>query len=226
MNATDARSILNPTRSGGGRSILRPDLRRMRFRWPFALSVLSAVALLLALILFYPSTAQGQSAVPDFDWTKGTAVNVTLPDKSGSNYRILHPLSDSERDVPKSLPAGLTFNASSRTITGTPTEYVSGSVYTYAWSESGAFKAERFIIRVANSDGNHPPEIMINAAGTLQMNRWTSYEGSSALYMYCTQWQSQNNKNFRSCNGVQRVLQRPGRRHPDLLGVVNQRQDD
>ena len=52
--------------------------------------------------------------VPNQTWTVGTAVHLSLPAASEGNPPLTYNLSPD-------LPAGLTFDASARTLTGTPT---------------------------------------------------------------------------------------------------------
>ena len=101
------------------------------------------------------STASWSGTVPDFSWTKGTAVSVTLPSYTGATgYEIRGP---EHTNHVKALPAGLTFDASARTITGTPTEHFQGELYVWL-AKASPPQEEEFRIRVANDDGNHPPE--------------------------------------------------------------------
>ena len=100
-------------------------------------------------------TANWSGTLPDFAWTKGTAVNVTLPSYTGAtSYEIRGP---EHTNHIKALPAGLTFDASARTITGTPTEHFQGELYVWL-AKSHPPQEENFRIRVADDDGNHPPE--------------------------------------------------------------------
>ncbi len=100
-------------------------------------------------------TTNWSTTTPDFSWQKGVAVNVTLPSYTGATgYEIRGP---EHTNHIKALPAGLTFNASARTITGTPTEHFQGELYIWL-AKSSPPREERFRIRVANDDGNHPPE--------------------------------------------------------------------
>ena len=111
-------------------------------------------------------TANWSATLPDFAWTKGTAVNVTLPSYTGAtSYEIRGP---EHTNHIKALPAGLTFDASARTITGTPTEHFQGELYVWK-ANASAPQEENFRIRVANDDGNHPPERSFNSTVNTQI---------------------------------------------------------
>ena len=73
-----------------------------------------------------PSFPAGHSLTvqPGEEYTVGVAVNVTLPAASGGNAPLTY-------SVAPSLPSGLTFTASTRTITGTPTTPQSHAEYAY-----------------------------------------------------------------------------------------------
>ena len=62
--------------------------------------------------------------VAEQTWTVGTAVHLSLPAATGGNTPLAYGLSPA-------LPAGLTFDAAARTITGTPTAVESATTYIY-----------------------------------------------------------------------------------------------
>ena len=62
--------------------------------------------------------------VPNQTWTVGTAVHLSLPAASEGNPPLTYGLSPE-------LPAGLTFDAGARTITGTPTAALPMTGYIY-----------------------------------------------------------------------------------------------
>ena len=121
--------------------------------------------------------AQTQSwsgTLPDFAWTKGTAVSVTLPEYTGATGYELQ--GGNYIGHVKALPAGLTLDASARTITGTPTEHFQGELYVWH-AKSSPPQEEEFRIRVANTDGNHPPERSFTSAVDSQIIAVTPYPG-------------------------------------------------
>ena len=62
--------------------------------------------------------------VPNQTWTVGTAVHLSLPAASEGNPPLTYNLSPD-------LPVGLTFDASARTLTGTPTAVLPMTGYIY-----------------------------------------------------------------------------------------------
>ena len=79
----------------------------------------------------FPSFAQGHSltAQPGEQYTVGEMVNVTLPSASGGNPPLTY-------SVTPALPAGLTFNAAARTISGTPTTPQPRAEYDYTVTDA------------------------------------------------------------------------------------------
>ena len=63
--------------------------------------------------------------VPNQTWTVGTAVHASLPAARAGNPPLTYGLSPA-------LPAGLTFDAAARTISGTPTAVHAAATYIYA----------------------------------------------------------------------------------------------
>ena len=78
-----------------------------------------------------PSFAAGAS-IPKQTWTVGTAVNLTLPAATGGNGALSYALTPD-------LPAGVTLDASTRTLSGAPTAAADEAAYTW---------------RAADGDGN------------------------------------------------------------------------
>ncbi len=69
--------------------------------------------------------------VPDQTYVVDQAVSVTLPPATGGDGTLTYTLTPA-------LPVGLSFNASTRTIAGTPTSAVSSTPYTYTVTDSDA----------------------------------------------------------------------------------------
>ncbi len=65
----------------------------------------------------------GSASIEEYNWTVGEAVDVRLPAATGGDGPITYRLSPA-------LPAGLSFEAKARTITGTPTEAVAKTRFT------------------------------------------------------------------------------------------------
>ncbi len=63
--------------------------------------------------------------VSDQTWTVGVAVHRSLPAATGGNPPLTYGLSPD-------LPAGLTFDAAARTISGNPTAVQSATAYVYS----------------------------------------------------------------------------------------------
>lgn len=67
--------------------------------------------------------------VTDQSWTVGTAVQLSLPAARGGNAPLTYSLSPA-------LPAGLTFDAGTRVIAGTPTAAQATTTYVYAVTDN------------------------------------------------------------------------------------------
>ncbi|MCY3968688.1 MAG: NBR1-Ig-like domain-containing protein [Acidobacteria bacterium] len=92
----------------------------------------------------------GTSTILDQTWVKDTAISsLTLPAAAEGDGDLTYSLTGT-------LPAGVTFNASTRTLSGTPTKKQAATAHTYtATDEDGDAASLSFTIRVANeaSDG-------------------------------------------------------------------------
>ncbi len=67
----------------------------------------------------------GTMTIDDQIWVVDTNTSLTLPAATGGNGTLSYTLS------PSALPAGITFNAPTRTLSGTPTVVASAATYTY-----------------------------------------------------------------------------------------------
>ncbi len=83
-----------------------------------------------------PTFAPG-TTIPAQIWTVDTPVNLTLPEATGGNGTISYTLTPA-------LPAGVTLNASTRVVSGTPTSATSTTAYTWRTTDSDS--------NTANSD--------------------------------------------------------------------------
>ncbi len=91
---------------------------------------------ILALFALY-GTAQAQDSAPDFGdasvadqgWLTGTALSLVLPEATGGDGALSYTLTPA-------LPAGLTFDATARAISGTPTAVATEAAYAYTVTDS------------------------------------------------------------------------------------------
>ena len=86
----------------------------------------------------------GESTILSQTWVKDTAItSLTLPAATGGDGDLTYALSGT-------LPAGVTFSASTRTLSGTPTKKQAATAHTYtATDEDGDAASLSFTIRVA-----------------------------------------------------------------------------
>ena len=153
MSNHNPHSIPNLVRSS---SRPRVPLGRVRSFLPFAVFLASAM-LLLAVVLFYPQAAQandpltfGDKTIANQFYDKDTAVSVTLPEATGGNGNLTYSLSPA-------LPAGLSFDASARTISGTPTERTASAAYRYSATDGTDTAWLSFKIEVAEAQEQQTP---------------------------------------------------------------------
>ena len=88
------------------------------------------------------------AVIDDQTYAAGTEITpIVLPEASGGTGELTYSVS--------ALPAGLSFDASTRTLSGTPTAAIDGAVVTYtATDESGATDALTFTITIVTDDAN------------------------------------------------------------------------
>ena len=105
-------------------------------RLPAALA--AALGLFLAWALLLPTAARAQDTAPDFgtatvanqSYALGSAItDLVLPEATGGNGTLTYALSP----LP---PAGLSFNAGTRTLSGTPSAGQAATTYTYTVTDS------------------------------------------------------------------------------------------
>ena len=105
-------------------------------RLPAALA--AALGLFLAWALLLPTAARAQDTAPDFgtatvanqSYALGSAItDLVLPEATGGNAPLTYALSP----LP---PAGLSFNAGTRTLSGTPSAGQAATTYTYTVTDS------------------------------------------------------------------------------------------
>ena len=110
------------------------------------------------------------------EWTQGVAVNVTLPAATG-DPNITYRLTEGGGSKGAQLPQGITWNASTRTLSGTPTKWFSTRVATYdAHASNKSTPAVRIHIRVSDTSGNHAPYASIKSSGSQLIGQlWSRY---------------------------------------------------
>ena len=110
------------------------------------------------------------------EWTQGVAVNVTLPAATG-DPNITYRLTQGGGSKGPQLPQGITWNASTRTLSGTPTKWFSTRVATYdAHASNKSTPAVRIHIRVSDTSGNHAPYASIKSSGSQLLGQlWSRY---------------------------------------------------
>ena len=112
------------------------------------------------------------------EWKQGVAVNVTLPAATG-DPNITYRLSEGGGAKGAKLPQGITWNASSRTLSGTPTKWFATRVANYdADASNKSAPAVNIHIRVSDTAGNHAPYASIKSSGSQLIGQlWSRYGG-------------------------------------------------
>ena len=91
------------------------------------------------------------SGVPNQTLTQGEAFRLTLPEASGGNPPLFYSLSPS-------LPPGLSFNKTDRSLSGTPTQEMGVTTYTYTVTDSDGDKDSlTFVMKVSAKDTSEEP---------------------------------------------------------------------
>ena len=127
-----------------------------------------------------PSVQSGLSWVTApptlLEWTQGVAVNVTLPAATG-DPNITYKLSEGGGSKGAQLPQGITWNASARTLSGTPTKWFATRVANYdAYASNKSTPAVNIHIRVSDTAGNHAPYASIKSSGSQLIGQlWSKY---------------------------------------------------
>ncbi len=118
------------------------------------------------------------------NWQQGVAVNVQLPAATGADH-IVYSLVNSGQSNKLDLPPGLSWNASTRTISGTPTSDFSKKVFVYnaAATNKGTHSNLRF--QVADTNGNYPPYANIKSNDAqLLAQLWSHYHTNPGMSCY------------------------------------------
>ncbi len=101
-----------------------------------------------------PMPVFGSAFVDDYVWTVGEAVDVQLPAATGGDGPITYRLSPS-------LPAGLTFNATARTITGTPNKVFATAEFTYTATDADGHTGQlQFRVTVQSAEVKERPRAL------------------------------------------------------------------
>ena len=124
--------------------------------------------------------------VPEFsetvsDQTYGVDQTITaleLPSATGGDGALTYSLSPA-------LPAGLTFNASTRTITGTPTSAMSSTPYTYTVTDSDAVDpdSDTLTFTITVTGGPPPPTDLVPEFSETVPNQTYGVNGSVSLQL-------------------------------------------
>ena len=118
------------------------------------------------------------------NWQQGVAVDVTMPAATGADH-IVYSLVNAGQSNRLDLPAGLSWNGSTRTISGTPTSDFSKRVFVYnaAATNKGTHSNLRF--QVADTNGNYPPYKNIKSNHTqLLAQLWSHYDTNPGMSCY------------------------------------------
>ena len=124
----------------------------------------------------------GSSTIPDQIFAMNTAVEVMLPEADGGNGERIYSLSPV-------LPPGLTYATGDRTITGTPTEGYSATIFTYtATDQDGDEGTITFSITVnpnlaPTADAGEDRSVTVLASITLN-GSGSDPEGETLTYMW------------------------------------------
>ena len=107
----------------------------------------------------------------DQSYTVDTAINLILPEATGGIGELTYTLTGPPADT--ALPAGLDFNADSRTLSGTPTAAASATTLTYRVTDAGRSGDEARISRKFN--------LTVNAALALTAQADQSYTAGTMI---------------------------------------------
>ena len=115
-----------------------------------------------------PAFAQG-AAIANQSWTAGMAIStLQLPAATGGNAPLTYSL------TPTTLPTGLTFDSTARTVTGTPTAALGKTSFTYTVTDGAGDTATlTFDIEVAASVVVAAPAVTSLSFDTRPRNRHT-----------------------------------------------------
>ena len=198
MSAADPHSIPGLVRSSSRPRVPLFAQRRLQPFSALVLSLASAVAMLalLAAVFFYPAAVQGQdngeggaggaaeslsfgSSVSDQSYTVDTAIGtVTLPEAKASNGSpsITYSLSPA-------LPSGLSFDASARTVSGTPSAAASRT-YTYTAAAAGYTSATlTFAIAVVLPAPAAPSSVTVTRADGSLTASWDAVKHATSYHV-------------------------------------------
>ena len=110
------------------------------------------------------------------EWTQGVAVNVTLPAATG-DPNITYKLTQGCGSKGAQLPPGISWNAGTRTLSGTPTKWSATRAACYqAYASNKSAPSVTIHIRAADTSGNHAPYASIKSSGSQLLGQlWTKY---------------------------------------------------
>ncbi len=120
----------------------------------------------------------------DQKWQQGTAANVTMPAATGANT-IVYSLTNSGDSKNLNLPGGLSWNGSTRTISGTPTKWFPARVFVYNAAATNKGTHANLIFQVADTNGNYPPHRNIKSnKAQLLAQLWSHYDTNPGMSCY------------------------------------------
>ena len=104
------------------------------------------------------------ATVANQHYVAGTAASLRLPAASGGNATVSHALTGPGTVTTLSLPQGLSWNAATRTISGTPAAATAAGSYTWTATDGDGDTARlSFAITVAAADAPKPTSLALSA---------------------------------------------------------------
>ena len=104
------------------------------------------------------------ATVANRHWIAGTAASLQLPAASGGDATVSHALTGPGAVTTLSLPQGLSWNAATRTISGTPAAATAAGSYTWTATDGDGDTARlSFDITVAAADAPKPTSLALSA---------------------------------------------------------------
>ncbi len=99
----------------------------------------AGLALALLLAAAPPAWANSLPSISDQTFTTGTAVSLTLPEVTWTSNTCITNQNLTEYSILETLPQGLSFTASTRVLSGTPTTAAAQATFTYRAYCPGAY---------------------------------------------------------------------------------------
>ncbi len=120
----------------------------------------------------------------DKKWQQGTATTTVLPAATGANT-IVYSLTNSGDSKNLNLPPGLSWNGSTRTISGTPSNWFAARVFVYNAAATNKGTHANLIFMAGDTNGNFAPyrNIKSNKAQLLAQ-LWSHYDTNPGMSCY------------------------------------------